>query len=213
MLGITFGYKHSYDDWGLILTDRSIGFPEPNRFTVKVPGADGLLDVTEALTPNITYQNRKVSFEFKTKGGPTEWDELIRDISGYLHGQKLKVWEDVDEDWYWDGFWTVDSFKSSRSLGTIVIKGDVHPYKFKDGVTEVTETISGETEITLENSRMPAIPEIETDAEITIEFGEYSATLAAGTYMLPDIVLQEGDNLLTITGNAEVTITYQEGAL
>ena len=30
MQTVAFGTKNSYDDFGLILTDKNIGFPEPN---------------------------------------------------------------------------------------------------------------------------------------------------------------------------------------
>lgn len=211
MLGVTFGYKHSYDDWNLILTDRDISLPEPNRFTVEVPGANGKLDFTEAITPNITYKNRKISYTFKVKGGPTEWDEMIREIAGYLHGQKMQVVEDVDDDWMWDGFWTLDKFKSDRHVGTIAIKGDVYPYKLR--IDETEKTITGNGTLNCTNDRMQVTPTITNTASATIVFNGKSVTLAAGTHKVADFVLEEGDNTFTITSTGTTKFQYREGAL
>ena len=45
MQTVTFGTKNSYDDFGLILTDKNIGFPEPKLEEGDVIGADGVIDL------------------------------------------------------------------------------------------------------------------------------------------------------------------------
>lgn len=47
MNGVKFGSYHSYDDFGLILSDKEIGSPEPKIVTIDVEGSDGVLDFTE----------------------------------------------------------------------------------------------------------------------------------------------------------------------
>lgn len=39
MDGVTFGTKHSYRDFGLILSSKDISLPKPKTKTVEVPGA------------------------------------------------------------------------------------------------------------------------------------------------------------------------------
>ena len=41
MNGVTFGTKHSYSSWGLILSKKEISYPEPQTESVSVPGRDG----------------------------------------------------------------------------------------------------------------------------------------------------------------------------
>jgi hypothetical protein len=51
MLGVTIGDKHTYRDFGLRwLEPYTIDYPEPWTFIVDVPGTDGQIDLTEALT-------------------------------------------------------------------------------------------------------------------------------------------------------------------
>jgi hypothetical protein len=38
-------------------------------------------------------------------------------------------------------------------------------------------------------------------------------TLASGSYLLPELELVEGDNLVTVTGTGSITFTYTQGQL
>ena len=64
MQTVTFGTKNSYDDFGLILTDKDIGFPEPKLEEVDVIGADGVIDLSEVLISNIKHENFSLLLQF-----------------------------------------------------------------------------------------------------------------------------------------------------
>ena len=57
---VTFGTKNSYTDFGLILTSKEIGLPEPKTEIVEIAGANGVIDLTEALTDDIKYNQRQL---------------------------------------------------------------------------------------------------------------------------------------------------------
>lgn len=63
--GIRFGKYHSYDDFGLILSSVHIPPAAPKTNYVDIPGADGQLDLTEALGC-VRYQMREAEFVFTT---------------------------------------------------------------------------------------------------------------------------------------------------
>ena len=65
MKGIKFGDYHSYDDFSLILTSKTIGTPTPKTEIIDIPGGDGVLDLTEFFG-EVKYNNRQLSFEFST---------------------------------------------------------------------------------------------------------------------------------------------------
>ena len=48
--GVTFGIKHSYEDFGLILSSKEIGLPTPKTESVSVIGRNGDLDSCQVLT-------------------------------------------------------------------------------------------------------------------------------------------------------------------
>ena len=68
-------------------------------------------------------------------------------------------------------------------------------------------------EIILQNDRMPTVPTVTTDAEITVEFGESTIVFASGARKAPDLLLLAGANHITLTGTGHIKFEYQEGAL
>lgn len=211
MLGITFGTKHSFNDWGVILEDTQIAPPEPKRYTVSVPGRNGILDLTPELTPVIRYESRMLTFTFRVKAG--DWSSLMATILGDIHGRTLDVISDLDPDWHWHGFCTVDSFSSDERTGQLVILVEADPFKLYNSQTTVSRNGSGTLVATCD--RMEVIPTITTTAETTIEFGDVIVVLSSGTHRVENIELKEGSNTLTITrtGSGATTLTYTNGRL
>lgn len=209
MLGITFGTKHSYNDWGVILEDTHIAPPSPKRYTVSVAGRNGVLDLTQELTPSIRFESRTLSFSFRVKAG--DWSTLMSQIYGDIHGRTLDIVSDIDPDWHWHGFCTVDDFSSDARTGQLTIIVDADPFKYSNTVTTVTKSGSGT--VICSNDRMEVIPTITVTAETTIVFGDISVTLSAGTHKVENLQLVEGDNELEITSTGTTTITYTKGRL
>lgn len=128
MKGVTFGTKHSWNDFRLILSDKEIGFPEPKTETVDIPGMDGVLDLTETFG-KVYYANRKLSFTFTILPPVKEHLATIDELTEYLHGKHMKIILDEDSDYYYEGRCKINSFKSDKTIGTIVIDCDVAPFK------------------------------------------------------------------------------------
>ena len=209
MNGITFGSKHSYNDWGIWLEDTHISPPVPKRYIVSVPARNGVLDLTPELTPIIRFESRQLTFTFRVKAGG--WDSLLSTIYGDVHGKTMDVSSDWDAGWHWHGFVTVDDFSSDERTGVLVINVDADPFKLSDSVTTVSTTGSGS--ITCVCDRMELTPTIETTAAATIDFGDISAAVDAGTHIISDIIFTEGNNTLTIASTGDTTVTYTNGRL
>ena len=214
MYGIYFGDYYT-NDHDLILTDVDISFPTPKRTTIEIEGRNGVLDLTQALTSDIKYEMRDVSFEFEFKGSIDTYDEMRAEIAAAIHGKYLNVIQDSEPDYYWDAFVEVDDFALDKRLGKLSVSCEVYPYKYKLDETTVELTLTEETSITLSNEQMPAIPTIVTDGEITITYEDSSLVLSAGEWIATDLTLAAGETQWTITptDSATVTITYQEGRL
>lgn len=209
MLGITFGTKHSFNDWGVILEDTKVAPPQPKRYTVSVAGRNGVLDLTQELTPSIRFESRTLTFNFRVK--PSDWSTLMSRIYGDVHGRTLDVISDLDPNWHWNGFVTVDDFSSDERTGTLAITVDADPFKYSN--TPSTYTQSGSGTLVCVCDRMEVCPTITATAETTIVFGDVTATISAGTHKVENIELSEGENELTITSSGTTTITYTNGRL
>ena len=210
--GVTIGEKHSFNDWGTRLSTMSITLPLPKTNYVDVPGRDGPLDLTEVFG-QVNYYNRDFTIELTKLDIARQWESLITEISNYVHGKKLKITFDKDSDYYYYARCTVDRLSTSAMLGIITIYCTADPYRYKQEQTVVEETIDTTGTITLTNDRMPSIPTITVDAEMTLTWGDYEVTLSAGEHKLLDLVLEEGDNTISVSGTGTITFTYQEGAL
>lgn len=212
MKGIRFDGLHTYNDFGLIQGKKTLGSPAVKKYHLDIPGADGVLDMTE-FHGEPTYENVKHKFEFSIAAPHSEFPSHFSKVKNALHGRKGRIILDDDPSFYYLGRADVSDFTDEKGIGHIVIECDCEPYKYKLQQTIVTATISETETVVLTNSRKRAVPEITTTAAMTIAFGDGIWTTSAGTYTIPELELVEGDNLVTVTGAGEITFAWVEGSL
>ena len=134
---ITIGDKNTWDDWHLVPTSRpKFTMPPVKTSYVNIPGGDGVIDLTTALTGRPTYGNRQGSFEFlvlnDSLDGETDyglWHERYSEIATYLHGKEFKAILDDDPVYFYEGRFSVNEWKSEAHWSKIVIDYNVGPYK------------------------------------------------------------------------------------
>ena len=89
---ITIGRKNTWDDWYLIPSSRPvINPPKPKTKYIDIPGADGHLDLSTALTGDIAYECREGSLEFYVDNGHDAWYNIDGGMLEYLRGQVLSA--------------------------------------------------------------------------------------------------------------------------
>lgn len=238
MLGVQIGEKHTWTDWGLKwLEPYEIEYPDPLLDLVKVPGADGVLDLTEAISGRVRFDTRKIVLRFELDDGDYYiYEQKKNEIAAYLHGQRHKVWLDTDDKYYYDARLSLDIQKSSKTDSTIVITGTADPYKYwqyssledwlwdpfdfdNDWVFEGKAVqIDGEREVTAPPTLFPAVPFFTADpaegSTISVTFGDYTTELPAGEpFASPYIVFGDQDNVMIFTGYGTVDIDYTGGVL
>lgn len=230
MQTVTFGTKNSYDDFGLILTDKDIGFPEPKLEEVDMIGADGVIDLSEVLNDDIKYKTRKLQFTFTVLKGNKYWASTVADVANYLHGKKLRIQMDFDPAYYYTGRCKINSFKTSKRLCTITIDAECEPYRldingngekwlwdtfsFQNGFIKVNAvTVNGSLQVNLQNQRKIVSPTFTCSTAMTVTFDSVTYNLPKGKTQVLGIRLQYGTNYVTFKGNGTVKIEYQGGAL
>ena len=138
---ITFGEKNTWDDWHLVPTSLPVFNPPAQKVkTIDIPGGDGVIDLSQALTGYPVFQNRTGSFEFIVPNGfePWEsgrieqapWHSVYSEIMDYLHGQSLRAILEDDPEYFYEGRFTVNSWKSPKDWSRITIDYSVGPYKW-----------------------------------------------------------------------------------
>lgn len=208
MVGITIDGKHSYYDYGLILASKTLEAPETKTMFVDVPGADGVLDMTDFFG-DTKYNNRTLTFGFSkpyisTKQAVDDWTYLQDE----LHGKKVKITLDEDDEYYYIGRIHLE-YTREKLIAQITMTVDAEPYKLKWKDTELS--ITGNGNINLYNNRKKVIPTITTTAETKIVFNDLEVNLNAGVHVVSEIELSSGDNVLTVTSTGNTTFKYKEG--
>ena len=230
---ITFGEKNTWDDWHLIPKTRPVFNPPAvkTRF-VEIPGGNGSLDLTVALLGRAVYKNRTGSFEFIVENGFKEWSVLYSEITNYLSGKRLRAILEDDPDYYYEGRFAVNEWKSEANWSSIVIDYDVKPYKkslvsagddwlwdtfnFETDVIRSYENlpVTGSLSVTIIGDSMPVSPTIIASSDgMTVTFEGETYTLSKGTNYIPELIVHDGENVMIFTGTGTVTIKCERGRL
>lgn len=131
MQGVTFGNKHTYRAWKLLLKSNPvISSPKPKTKIILVPGTNSVIDLTESLTGGeVKYEPRTIQCEFYVMGGRSKWPAVYSAIMNEIHGKKLQIIMDDDPNYYYFGRVAIDDFQSDKTAASIVITAEVEPYK------------------------------------------------------------------------------------
>ena len=85
---------HTGNDLDLVQEKKEIGKPTVQSYTVQVPGRNGLLNLTKALTGKVSYYNRTLSFQYFGSGSRAGLLELDAIMSRF-HGETIRI---IDDD-------------------------------------------------------------------------------------------------------------------
>lgn len=230
---IMIGTKNTWDDWHLIPTSRPLFNPPAVKVnTVDIPGGDGVLDLSTALSGRPLYNNRTGSISFYVENGFKPWSEMFSEIMAYLHGQRLRAVLEDDPNYYYEGRFSVNAWKSDAERSTITIDYDLAPYKkdisvvdddwfwdtfnFETGVIHNYRNliVNGELDVNVIIAVNSVVPLIVVDSdEMTVSYDDETYELIKGVNLIDELVLQNGSNILTFSGNGKVTVKVNEGLL
>lgn len=233
---ITINGKNTWDEWKLMpVKAGKIEFatPEMKYESVEIAGSDNALDMSEVLTGYPLYESRRgsLTFRFFDTGVParSRFDQL----KNFLHGKKVKVINEDQPEYYYEGRMMVGDFKPSKgNWGDVEIsyildayKLEINstaddwlwdPFNFETGVIrEYGEiAVTGETKVTVIGSRKPTVPTfIVNGSSMTLSFGTNQYALKIGKNVLPQIVLMDDKYEMIFDGNGTVTIDMTAGSL
>lgn len=212
--------KNTYNDWYLVPSSRPVILPpEPKYNMIDIPGVNGVIDLTDVLTGDVAYNNRKGSIEFIVfNEKPTTWYELYSDIMDFVQGQRVKIKLEEEPEYYYEGRIRVNTWNSGKNFSTISFDYDLDPFKYASTATTrtITHNSSTTTTETFTVDRMPVMPKFTlsgTNPSMTVTFKGTTYTLAAGEQAIAGVVFTEGTNTLTVTGKGTLTVTYRGGRL
>lgn len=214
--GVQFGDYHTADDWGLILNEKIVSPPVPKTNYVSVPGRDGDIDLTEALSGVVNYEDRTAEYTLLlTDGSHADREELITEIVGVLNGQRMQIIDTDDyPDYYMTGRLTVTEVANNNAYGVVKIEAVCNPWRYSINQRKKTVQVTsndGTLSIILSNGGYKTVtPSIMVTGSVTLTYGATSTTLSEGTYTLPGLRLSPGANSIGVAGSGSVQFSYTE---
>lgn len=202
------------ETYGLILMDGyTLEPPEPKTYTVDIPGGNGVIDLTDALSGDTVYSNRKQEFELCAIAVDS-FEELKTKISNLLHGRAFDYKITMDPEYTYHGRFTVSSYTHSvysiGTVGTIKLTVDADPYKHKKNITQVYNSLPGMIAYPI-SGRKKVQPKFEFSDDTIVIFDNVRNAIPKGTYTLEDVWFTEGQNeIFFMSGNAKSHTSHKE---
>ena len=215
--GLTIGtYNTVEHSW--TLTEWELSAPEYQEKFLDVPGRDGALDLSAALTNGApTYHSRTLSVKLEcSEGGRLTREAAINTMVNWLDGWRLDIVLPDDPDHYITGRVSVAKEYNDLAHAAVAVTAVCDPWRYaKDERVYSLAAESTEKTAFLSNAgRRTAVPLLTiTGGSILIKYGTYSWSLGAGTYQLPDLTVPQGGGTLTYSGTGTLRISYREAVL
>ena len=212
MKGVKFGGLHSYDEWGLILTEKELKSPDIKTYTVELEGSNGVLDFTDFFGA-VKYENRQLTFSFiKPNITPDGFLSLYSLVQNALHGKKMQVILDDDPAYFYYGRVSINDWKSNKGIGEIVIEVDAEPYKYKVSRTGHFASLGGKNLINLNAGNIGTNG---TWTKTTNGFSYVRGSTVSGSYVSFKIPLAAGNTYtlsagVTSAGTAAAMYVYSD---
>lgn len=128
---ITFGERNTWDDWHLVPSTRPVFNPPAVKTKIlEIPGGDGVIDLTESLSGYPVFSNREGTLEFIVMNDYGEWHDRYSEIMTYLHGHSMRAVLEDDPDFYYEGRFSINEWKSEKLFSKIAIDYSLKPYKY-----------------------------------------------------------------------------------
>ena len=229
--GVKFGNYHSFRDFGMYpKTKMIVAPPKVREVYVEVAGADGSLDLTEALVGRPNLDRRDAKFEF-TVMDRARWDSVYTSLMNTIHGRDMRVVLDDDPYWYYNGRVQVDAFATSKHTATITVTGYFDPYKKSlvgNSLQWLWDTFNFETDVardyaelvvdgtlttTIVGSKMPVTPVIEVSSDMSLLFNGTTYQLTTGRNRIAGMTLVDQEYQMTFTGDGTVSVEFEIGSL
>lgn len=215
----TINGKHTYYYYGLYVTNTApIAPPEVRTQYIEVPGRNGNIDLTDALTGRPVYGDREITLELGGKKPAGEWPGFFSRFLADVHGKKVEIVFDNDPGCYYVGRAIVSgAYERGNEIARFTVTVTAEPYKYArfNSLPPVTATAAGISQ-RIVGSDYLTVPEFTvTGGNVTLKIGDDTYTLTPGVNKNYDIVIDNKAYIYTYTGTGTETVqvSYKRGWL
>lgn len=206
---------NSWYDWRCTLTEKETPNPEPKTNYLELDGMSGTLDLSESLTGEIAYSDRTVEASFMTSEGSYEERRArMQQIRTALHGKKVELIDPDDPDHYFYGRVQIKDCKNYPSYSEFTIEAVCDPWRYAIEETDRRVEVSERVDVVICNNGVKTLcPKITVEGSVALTYEGGSIDLSDGVYLIADIKLKHGSNVIGLSGAGVVTFNYREAGL
>lgn len=215
--GLTIGtYNTAEQLW--TLASWNLSAPEYHENFLDVPGRDGALDLSAALTNGApTYHSRTLTVKLEcSEGTRLTREAAINTMVNWLDGWRQDIVLPDDHGHYITGRVSVAKEYNDNAHAAVTVTAVCDPWRYAkdETVYTLTAATTEKTQALANAGRRTAVPLLTiTGGTVLLKYGGFSWSLGAGTYQLPDLILPQGGGTLTYSGAGTLRISYREAVL
>lgn len=200
--------------------------PEPQVNLVEIPGRDGPLDLSTALTDGepVYSGSRELTATLEcSEGTYADRVKLISEMVNMLNGRRLQIILPDDPMHYAEGRVTVKKEYNDMAHCAVTVTAICDPWRYKKTETVLTLTPESKpkTAVLPNAGRRVIVPTVEligegswVDLAVPSRITHWGLHYVQGpAFILPDLKLQPGNTKLTYYGQGTMKITYREAVL
>lgn len=210
MISLIVDGVDTYKDLGLYMEVEEIVPPSPKFYTVDIPGGNGKINLTKALTGDAVYDNRSFTLKFTAETPADNFAEMITKLTNLWNGKEFDFKLSFDPLYTYHGWFTVSAYKKSGNLKQITLEIDADPYKYLKTFTDMFNVSVGFT-AHLSSGRKMVRPTFEFSGDTIVIFEGNRFVMPKGTYTINEVWFKEGVNEISfIDADAPSYLTWGE---
>jgi hypothetical protein len=215
---IIFGTYDTAEEGLWTLTGWALSDAEQKTEYLDLPGANGRLDVSTALTDGEpVYNDRTLTATFEcSEGTRLEREDRISRMVNWLDGWRMNITLPDDPLHYITGRVHVARLYNDPAHASVQVTATCDPWRYNVTETAVglQATAAEQTTALINSGRRSMVPTLTiAGGDVLLAAGAASWALSAGVYALPDLYLRPGSTPIRYSGTGTLLVTYREAVL
>lgn len=187
------------ETFGVVITDYVDTPPEPKTMQVTIPGADGVLDLSEWFAHRPLFGKRTIEFTCYPNAA-LDWVEIEQSLTklrNFLHGRAYDFKLSWDEGYTYHGRFEVDTQKMFMQGMALKVKVACEPYKSKGIVEYLLNGELGKSYV-VDGPAHDALAVITTQSNAIVNINGTSFFLSPGVWSSDAARLHNGKNTIAV---------------
>ena len=204
--GITVSGKHSFNNFELYISERTINSPKKKTIRETIPFMNGSYDFSK-VNGAVAFEDREIEYAFEIIGESIADMDQQRDsvLNWLMNVYEEALYDDTMPDYHFLVSYDDCKVKEDAEKTDLTVTFIAYPFKIYN--TQTSFTASAGTTV-VNNQGQPVVPNVIATEEMTITLNGQAITVPAGTQIKLEVDLMTGDNTVIVSGSGELTLSF-----